>query len=140
MVQFQSRDCPKLTNSGDCSGANCGLGHRLEANRHNVRNASLTIATLQVGYCDAWTLMASLTISSSYKKCSNRRTSGRSAQATSLLPIDGTMWHWLTVRGSGCGSSSAFAAEVNPMADFGFSPDVRHAPIRNNYSGLVLCE
>jgi len=37
-----------------------------------------------------WTLNALLTTSSSYRKCSKRRTLDHSAQATSLLQIEGT--------------------------------------------------
>ena len=58
-----------------------------------------------------WTLNASLTTSSSYRKCSKRRTLDHSAQATSRLRIEGTMRCSLIVLGSGCGSISAFAAE-----------------------------
>ena len=43
-----------------------------------------------IGYCDKWTLNALLTTSSSYRKCSKRRTLDHSAQATSLLQIEGT--------------------------------------------------
>jgi hypothetical protein len=37
-----------------------------------------------------WTLNRLLTTSSSYRKCSKRRTLDHSAQATSLLQIEGT--------------------------------------------------
>ena len=63
-----------------------------------------------VGYCDAWTLNASLTRSSSYRKCSKRRILGHSAQATSLLRIDGTTICSRTVRGFDFGSVMEFAA------------------------------
>ena len=70
--------------------------------------------------CDAWTLNASLTRLSSYRKCSKRRILGHSAQATSLLPIEGTTKCLRIARGSDCGSASAFAAEVKPKAGLGF--------------------
>jgi hypothetical protein len=71
--------------------------------------------------CDAWT-NASLTRSSSYWKCSKRRILGHSAQATSLRRIEGTTRCSLLALGSASGSTSAFAAEVNPKAGFGFRP------------------
>jgi hypothetical protein len=72
--------------------------------------------------CEAWTLNASLTRSSSYWKCSKRRILGHSAQATSLRRIEGTTRCSLIALGSAFGSTSAFAAEVNPKAGFGFRP------------------
>jgi hypothetical protein len=60
-----------------------------------------------------WTLNASLTTSSSYRKCSKRRTLDRSAQATSLLLIDGTTKCLRTVLGFGCGSGMASVADLN---------------------------
>jgi hypothetical protein len=59
----------------------------------------------------AWTLNASLTTSSSYRKCSKRRILDHSARATSRLQIEGMTKCWLIVRGSGCGSILASAAE-----------------------------
>jgi hypothetical protein len=67
-----------------------------------------------------WTLNASLTRFSSYRKCSKPRISGHSAQATSLPPIEGTTKCSRIARGFGCGSSSEFAAEVKPKAGLGF--------------------
>jgi hypothetical protein len=81
----------------------------------------LTNATLMLDIETEWTLNASLTTSSSYRKCSKRRILGHSAQATSLLQIEGTMKCSRTARGFGCGSSSEFAAEVKPKAGFGVS-------------------
>ena len=49
----------------------------------------LTITTVMSDIGTEWTLNASLTIFGSYRKCSKRRTLGHSAQATSLLPIEG---------------------------------------------------
>ena len=60
--------------------------------------------------CDAWTLNASLTRSSSCRKCSKRRILGHSAQATSLLPIEGTTKCSHTARGLGFGGGMAYAA------------------------------
>jgi hypothetical protein len=80
----------------------------------------LTTAPLMSDIGTGWTLNASSKIFSSYRKCSKRRTSGRSAQATSLLPIEGTTKCSRIARGFGCGSSSGFAAEVKPKAGFGF--------------------
>jgi hypothetical protein len=67
-----------------------------------------------------WTLSASLTTLSSYRKCSKRRILDRSAQATSLLPIAGTTKCSRIARGFAFGSSMAFAAEAKPKAGFGF--------------------
>ena len=50
----------------------------------------LTVAVLMLDIEMEWTLNASLTRLSSYRKCSKHRTLGHSAQATSLLPIAGT--------------------------------------------------
>jgi len=50
----------------------------------------LTVAVLMLDIETEWTLNASLTTSSSYRKCSKRRTLDQSAQATSLLQIEGT--------------------------------------------------
>jgi hypothetical protein len=50
----------------------------------------LTVAVLMLDIETEWTLNALLTTSSSYRKCSKRRTLDHSAQATSLLQIEGT--------------------------------------------------
>ncbi len=50
----------------------------------------LTVAVLMLDIETEWTLNALLTTSSSYRKCSKRRTFDHSAQATSLLQIEGT--------------------------------------------------
>ena len=50
----------------------------------------LTVAVLMLDIETEWMLNASLTTSSSYRKCSKRRTLDHSAQATSLLQIEGT--------------------------------------------------
>jgi hypothetical protein len=68
----------------------------------------------------AWTLNASLATFTSYRKCSKRRISGHSAQATSRLRINGMTKSSRTARGSVFGSSSGFAAEVNAKPGFGF--------------------
>jgi len=80
----------------------------------------LTAPRLLLDDCDAWTLNASLTRLSSYRKCSKRRTLGRSAQATSLLPIEDTTICSRKAHGFGSGSGTGFAAEVKPKAGFGF--------------------
>jgi hypothetical protein len=80
----------------------------------------LTIAMLMSDSETEWTLNASLTRLSNYKKCSKRRILGHSAQATSLLPIEGTTKCSRIARGFGCGSISGFAAEVKPKAGLGF--------------------
>src|SRR5580704_4097657 len=67
-----------------------------------------------------WTLNASLTRFSSYRKCSKRRILGHSAQATSRLRIGGTTKCSGIARGFGCGSISGFAAEVKPKVGLGF--------------------
>ena len=64
---------------------------------------------------DAWTLNASLTTSSSYRKCSKRRTLDHSAQATSLPQIEGTTKCLPIVLGSGCGSILASVADLSPL-------------------------
>ena len=95
---------------------NCVWGSR----RYYMQMQRLTIATLMSDIETEWTSNASSTIFSSYRKCSKRRISGRSVQATSLLPIEGTTKCSRIARGFGCGSSSGFAAEVKPKAGFGF--------------------
>jgi hypothetical protein len=80
----------------------------------------LTIATFMLDIETEWTLNASLTTSSSYRKCSKPRILGHSAQATSLPPIEDTMKCSRTARGFAFGSISGFAAEVKPKAGLGF--------------------
>src|SRR5208282_5864149 len=58
-----------------------------------------------------WMLNALLTTSSSYRKCSKRRTLDHSAQATSLLQIEGTTRRSLIARGFGSGNAMASVAE-----------------------------
>jgi len=72
----------------------------------------LTIAMLMLDIETEWTLNASLTTSSSYRKCSKRRILGHSAQATSRLRIEGTTKCSRIARGSGSGSSLGFAADL----------------------------
>jgi hypothetical protein len=73
----------------------------------------LTVAALMLDIETEWTLNALLTTSSSYRKCSKRQTLDRSAQATSLLRIEGMMRCSPIVRGSGCGSVMASVADMN---------------------------
>ena len=63
--------------------------------------------------CDAWTLNASLATSSSYRKCSKRRILGHSAQATSLLRIEGTMRCSPRARGFAFGNAMASVADLS---------------------------
>jgi len=84
----------------------------------------LTIAMLMSDIGTKWTLNASLTTLSSYRRCSKRRILDHSAQATSLLPIEGTTKCSLTVRGFGFGSISGFAADLKLKAGFGFRASV----------------
>ena len=60
-----------------------------------------------------WTLNASLTTSGSYRKCSKRRTLDHSAQATSLLQIEGTMRCSRRAHGLNSGNIMASAADLN---------------------------
>jgi len=73
----------------------------------------LTVAVLMLDIETEWTLNASLTTSSSYRKCSKRRTLDRSAQATSLLPIEGTTKCSHIARGFSFGGVMAFVAEAS---------------------------
>ena len=107
------------------SRTNC----RVRLRRH-AGAAPLTIATLMSDIGKEWTLNASLTRLSSYRKCSKRRISGHSAQATSLLPIDGTTKCSRIARGFGFGSGTGFAAGVNPKAGLGFRASAAF-PFRN---------
>src|SRR5437588_9665320 len=74
----------------------------------------LTAPRLLLDDCDAWTLNASLTRLSSYRKCSKRRILGHSAQATSLLPIEGTTRCSRIAHGFEFGSGMASAADQSP--------------------------
>ena len=78
----------------------------------------LTIAVLVLDIETEWTLNASLTTSSSYRRCSKRRTLDHSAQATSLLPIEGTMKCSRTALGFDSGTILVSAADLNlPNSD-----------------------
>jgi len=70
----------------------------------------LTVAVLMLDIETEWTLNASLTTSSSYRKCSKRRTLDHSAPATSRLQIEGTMRRSRPARGFDCGSGMASVA------------------------------
>jgi len=80
--------------------------------QHVTEPCRLTNATLMSDIEMEWTLNASLTTSSSYRKCSKRRILGHSAQATSLLPIEGTTKCSRTALGFGSGSVMGFAADL----------------------------
>ena len=71
----------------------------------------LTVAVLMLDIETGWTLNALLTTSSSYRKCSKRRTLDHSAQATSRLQIEVTMRSSPTARGFGSGNAMASVAE-----------------------------
>jgi hypothetical protein len=73
----------------------------------------LTAPRLLLDDCDAWTLNASLTRLSSYRKCSKRRTLGHSAQATSLPPTEGTMKCSRIARGLRFGSDTESVADLS---------------------------
>jgi hypothetical protein len=75
----------------------------------------LTVAVLMLDIEAEWTLNASLTRLGSYRKCSKRRILGHSAQATSLLPIDGTTKCSRIARGFSFGIGMAFVADTNPL-------------------------
>src|SRR5580692_10913422 len=72
----------------------------------------LTIATLMSDIETEWTLNASLTRFSSYRKCSKRWISDHSAQATSLMPIEGTTKCSRIARGSGFGNGMVSVADL----------------------------
>src|ERR1700691_2806284 len=74
----------------------------------------LTIATVMLDIGTEWTLNASLTRLSRYRRCSKRRISGHSAQATSRLRIEGTMKCLRIARGFAFGSGMASVAEPSP--------------------------
>ena len=80
----------------------------------------LTIATLMLDIGTEWTLNASLTRLSSYRKCSKRRILGHSAQATPRLRIDGMTKCSRIALGFGFGNILGFVAEVKPKAGLGF--------------------
>jgi hypothetical protein len=65
-----------------------------------------------VRYCGGWTLNASLTRSSRYRKCSKLRIFGHSAQATSRLRIDGMTKCSRMARGFGCGNDTVSVADL----------------------------
>jgi hypothetical protein len=82
--------------------------------RHDMQMPlRLTIAMLMLDIETAWTLNALLTRSSRYRKCSKRRISGHSAQATSRLRIEGTTKCSRIVRGFNFGNDTGFAAELS---------------------------
>ena len=84
--------------------------------RHGMRMPlRLTIATVMLDIGTEWTLNASLTRLSSYRKCSKHLIFGRSAQATSGLRIEGTMKCSRIARGFGYGKVMEFAAEPSPQ-------------------------
>ena len=74
----------------------------------------LTIALPMLDIGTKWTLNASLTRLSSYRKCSKRRILGHSAQATSPRPIAGTMSCLPIARGFSFGNGMGSAAEPSP--------------------------
>jgi hypothetical protein len=75
----------------------------------------LTVAVFLLDIETEWTLNALLTTSSSYRKCSKRRTLDHSAQATSLLRIEGTTKCSHIARGFSFGSAMASVAEPSPL-------------------------
>jgi|HubBroStandDraft_4_1064222.scaffolds.fasta_scaffold96586_2 hypothetical protein len=80
----------------------------------------LTVAPLMLDIKTEWTLNASLTRLSSYRKCSKRQTLGHSAQLTSLLPIEGMTKCSRIAHGSGCGDGMDFVAEAKAKSGLGF--------------------
>ena len=70
----------------------------------------LTVAVLMLDIETEWTLNASLRTSSSYRKCSKRRTLDHSAQAISRLQIEGTMKRWRIALGLNSGTGQRRAA------------------------------
>src|SRR5580704_939411 len=91
-----------------------------ESLRKDESRFRLTHSHFIMDDCDAWTLNASLTRFSSYRKCSKRRISGHSAQATSLPPTEGTTKPSRRAHGFSSGSVTACAAELKPKARLGF--------------------
>ena len=82
----------------------------------------LTVAVLMLDIETEWTLNALLTTSSSYRKCSKRRTLDHSAQAISLQLIEGTTKCSRIARGFSFGSGMEFVAvREHVSANFGSS-------------------
>ena len=75
----------------------------------------LTVDVLRLGIEAKWTLNALLTTSSSYRKCSKRRTLDRSAHAILRLRIETTIRGSPIARGFGFGNGMAYVAEPNPQ-------------------------
>jgi hypothetical protein len=73
----------------------------------------LTVAVLMLDIETEWTLNTSLTTSSSYRKCSKRRTLDHSAQATSRLRIEDTTKCWRIALGLSSGNITASAADLS---------------------------
>src|ERR1051326_2189682 len=132
----QNRQAPRVDH-GDCRGALAGWGGGCD--RGTLRRGALggapwrafwsqneefqaachfklTARRLLLDDCVTWTLSASLTTSSSCRKCSKRRTSGHSVQVTFLLPIAGTTRCSPTALGFGSGSILASVAEPSPQS------------------------
>jgi hypothetical protein len=97
----------------------------LVSQSRHLMPSRLTIAVLMLDIETEWTLNASLTTSSSYRKCSKRRTLDHSAQATSLLPIEGTTKCSPIALGSGSGSAMVSAAEPSPRLSGPAKPKAR---------------
>jgi hypothetical protein len=78
----------------------------------------LTAPRLLLDDCDPWTLNASLTRLSNYRKYSKRRILGHLPQATSLLPIEDTTKGSHIARGLSFGGGTASAADLSlPNSD-----------------------
>src|SRR5690348_13648292 len=97
----------------------------------------LTVAVLMLDIVTEWTLNASLTTSSSYRKCSNRRTLDHSAQATSLLQIEGTTRCSRTALGLSCGSILAYVADLSlpSLASTPAATSERRMSVSYDFSG-----
>jgi len=100
----------------------------------------LTAPRFLLDDCETWTLNASLTRSSSYRKCSKRQILGHSAQATSLLPIEGTTKCLRIARGFGSGSGIGFAAEMKPKAGFGWRARAAFTVLKPILCGNVITD
>jgi len=98
----------------------------LQSTNHNVvKNDESVVNRSLVGRCNVrdglqagfgytvclWMSSASLTKSSSLRRCSKHRISGRSAQAMCLLQTGDMTRCWPRVRGSACGTISASVAD-----------------------------
>jgi hypothetical protein len=82
--------------------------------RHEMQvPLGLTIATLMLDIEREWTPSRSLPKSSALSASSQCRMPDRWARATSRLRIEDMTKCWLIAHGFGCGSSTAFAAEVS---------------------------